>query len=215
MMVGKDRNNIDQRKTTQKIYKKEVSLKRWLWIIIGGLAWTTVVLASEPMRPKVSLETSKGLIIVELDAKAAPQTVKNFMNYVREGYYNGTIFHRVIPGFMIQGGGLTPDLNKKNTHKPIPNEAGNGLKNQRGTIAMARTMAPHSATSQFFINLVDNEPLNHQGETPQGWGYCVFGKVVDGIGVVDAIAKVPTTSKAGRRDVPETPVVLKKATVMP
>jgi peptidyl-prolyl cis-trans isomerase B (cyclophilin B) len=156
-----------------------------------------------------------GLIILELNTQAAPQTVKNFMTYAQEGFYNGTVFHRVIPGFMIQAGGLTPALTKKSTHAPISNEADNGLKNKRGTIAMARTMDPHSATSQFFINTVNNDSLNFREKSSQGWGYCVFGNVVEGMSVVDEIAKVPTTSKAGRRDVPKTPVIIKQASVMP
>ena len=159
---------------------------------------------------RVRMEISHGVIVLELDARAAPQTVKNFVRYVRDGFFDGTVFHRVIKGFMIQGGGLTTDMEKKKTAAPITNEADNGLRNRRGTISMARTMAPHSATSQFFINTVDNAFLDHKGKNPKGWGYCVFGKVVDGMDVLDAIERVPTTIKAGRRDVPVTPVLIKR-----
>ena len=161
--------------------------------------------------PRVLLETSKGVIILELDSKAAPKSVENFLGYVRDGFYDGTIFHRVIKGFMIQGGGFTEDMQQKSTRAPIDNEANNGLQNKRGTAAMARTMDPHSATAQFFINTVDNTFLDHKGKNPSGWGYCVFGKVVEGMNVVDAIESVSTTSKAGQRDVPATPVTIERA----
>ena len=164
--------------------------------------------------PKVRLETSKGVIVLELDRKAAPLTVENMLGYVKSGFYNGTIFHRVIKGFMIQGGGLTEDMNSKPTNKPIRNEADNGLKNTRGTVAMARTQYPHSATSQFFINTVNNTALDHRGKTVQGWGYCVFGKVIEGMDVVDAIESVPTTTKGMHQDVPSTPVIIKQATIV-
>ena len=166
---------------------------------------------AESPNPLVRMETNHGVITLELHPQATPQTVKNFTQYVQDGFYNGTIFHRVIKGFMIQGGGLTANMQKKKTLAPIPNEADSGLKNRRGTIAMARTMNPHSATSQFFINTVDNPFLDHQGKNPKGWGYCVFGKVVDGMDVVDAIERVSTTVKTGRRDVPITPVIIKRA----
>ena len=182
-------------------------------ILIGT---TTEAMAAETAPAKatrVRLETNQGVIVLELNAQATPQTVENFLKYVRAGFYNGTIFHRVIKGFMIQGGGFTADLKQKSTQKPIGNEADNGLKNQRGTIAMARTSDPHSATSQFFINSVDNNFLDHTGKTPQGWGYCVFGKVVEGIEVVDMIAKLPTTMKNGYKDVPVSPVIIERATV--
>ena len=165
--------------------------------------------------PRVLLETSKGKIVLELDAQKAPKTVKNFLDYVKAGHYNGTIFHRVIPGFMVQGGGFTPDLTEKPTRPPIPNEADNGLLNQRGTIAMARTPDPNSASSQFFINVVNNGSLNFRSKTPAGWGYAVFGKVVEGMDVVDAIVSVPTTTKGSYENVPKEPVVLLKATVLP
>jgi peptidyl-prolyl cis-trans isomerase B (cyclophilin B) len=164
--------------------------------------------------PRVRLETNYGMIVLELDSQAAPKTVENFLRYVRDGFYDRTVFHRVIEGFMIQGGGLTTDMKKKATQDPIMNEADNQLQNLRGTIAMARTGDPHSATSQFFINTVDNSYLDHQEKTAKGWGYCVFGKVVEGIDVVDTIEKLPTTSRNGRRDVPAEPVVIQKAIVI-
>lgn len=153
--------------------------------------------------PQVLLETSMGNITIELDAQKAPITVSNFLAYVDDGYFVDTIFHRVIPNFMIQGGGITADMqDKPSKHKPIQNEANNGLKNDRGTLAMARTGDPHSATSQFFINHNDNAFLNFSSETPQGWGYAVFGKVIDGMDVVDAMAKVQTGNTGGHQDVP-------------
>ena len=164
--------------------------------------------------PKVMLQTSLGEIVLSLDAQKAPKTVANFLQYTKEGFYNGTIFHRVIKGFMIQGGGLSPDMTKKKNRPPIVNEATNGLANDRGTIAMARTNDPHSATAQFFINTVNNQFLNHRGKNPRGWGYCVFGKVVSGLDVVDKIAAVATGFKSGRKDVPTTPVVIQRAIVM-
>lgn len=153
-------------------------------------------------KPVILLETSSGDILIELYPDKAPKTVENFLNYVDAGFYNNTIFHRVIKGFMIQGGGLDARMNEKETKAPVQNEAGNGLKNERGTIAMARTMDPHSATAQFFINLVDNDFLNHTEPSGDGWGYCVFGKVTDGMDVVDAIAKVKTKSVGSYDDVP-------------
>ncbi len=161
--------------------------------------------------PKVVLETSKGKIVLELYADKAPQTVKNFLTYVDAGYYNGTIFHRVISGFMIQGGGFTADMKKKSARKPIRNEADNKVRNQRGTIAMARTSAPHSAAAQFFINTVDNDFLNHKNKTSQGWGYAVFGRVAEGMAVVDSISAVKTGNRAGYRDVPSEAVVITSA----
>jgi peptidyl-prolyl cis-trans isomerase B (cyclophilin B) len=162
-------------------------------------------------KPIVELRTTKGTIVLELDRKKAPKTVENFLRYVEEGHYDGTIFHRVIPNFMIQGGGMTADMKEKPTHAPIPNEADNGLKNLRGTIAMARTSDPHSATAQFFINLKDNGFLDHTAPTTQGWGYAVFGRVVEGMDVVDAIARVPTGTKGFHQDVPKEPIVIEKA----
>ena len=159
------------------------------------------------------IETTMGSITLSLDDEKAPATVANFVRYASEGHYDGTIFHRVIDGFMIQGGGFTRDMNQKKTREPVRNEAMNGLKNRRGTIAMARTMVVDSATSQFFINLVDNDFLDFQSPTPQGFGYAVFGKVVSGMEVVDAIAKVKTGSAGPHQNVPETPVVIQKVTV--
>jgi len=169
--------------------------------------------AKAPANPKVVLETSMGRIVVELDAAKAPKTVANFLGYVKSGHYDGTVFHRVIPGFMIQGGGMTADLGEKKTGAPIPNEADNGLKNERGTLAMARTSDPNSATAQFFINTVDNKFLNHSGKTMQGWGYAVFGKVVEGMETVDKIAGVKTGNKGPYQNVPIEPVTIVKATV--
>ena len=163
--------------------------------------------------PKVRMDTSKGPIIIELYPDKAAKTVDNFLVYVNEGYYDGTIFHRVIANFMIQGGGFTADMEKKPTHGPIGNEADNGLTNERGTLAMARTGDPHSATAQFFINLQDNGFLNHTGKNPRGWGYTVFGKVTEGMEVVDEIAATPTGSKPPfPKDVPETTILIEKVT---
>ena len=159
---------------------------------------------------KATIETSMGTITVELDDAKAPVTVTNFIEYVKSGHYEGTIFHRVIDGFMIQGGGFTKDMNQKETRAPIKNEAANGLKNARGTLAMARTMVVDSATSQFFINLVDNDFLDYRGPDPRMFGYAVFGKVTDGMEVVDRIAKVKTGFAGPHQNVPEEPVVIRK-----
>ena len=160
--------------------------------------------------PKIVMDTTKGKIVIELDAEKAPQTVKNFLVYVDAGFYDGTIFHRVIPDFMIQGGGFTAGMQQKDTRSKIQNEADNGLRNERGTIAMARTSDPHSATAQFFINTVNNDFLNHTGKTSQGWGYAVFGHVSEGMDVVDAISRVKTGTRGLFRDVPLEPVVIKR-----
>ena len=162
---------------------------------------------------KAAIETSMGTITLELDDAKAPETVANFVKYAKDGHYDGTIFHRVIDGFMIQGGGFTANMDQKPTKEPIRNEAMNGLKNVRGTIAMARTMVVDSATSQFFINLVDNNFLDFQSPTPQGFGYAVFGKVTDGMSVVDAIAKVKTGFAGPHQNVPEVAIVIKKISV--
>lgn len=161
--------------------------------------------------PTVTLETTHGNIVIELNEDKAPVTVKNFLSYVNDGFYDGTIFHRVIPNFMIQGGGFMPGMVQKRTEDQIKNEADNGLSNDRGTIAMARTNDPHSATAQFFINHTDNAFLNHTTPTGAGWGYCVFGKVTDGMDTVDAIAAVSTDNNSGHADVPVEDVVINKA----
>ena len=161
----------------------------------------------------IKLHTKHGVITLELDAAKAPDTVANFIQYVNDGHYTNTIFHRVIDGFMIQGGGFEPGMKQKPTREPVKNEADNGLKNNIYTIAMARTSAPHSASAQFFINVGDNDFLNHTAPTAQGWGYCVFGKVVDGTDVVDRIRKVRTGTQQGYQDVPAEPVIIEKATI--
>ena len=163
----------------------------------------------------VKLETSLGLIELRLDATAAPRTVENFLQYVRDGHYDNTVFHRVIPGFMIQGGGFAKGMKQKETRATISNEAGNGLKNQHYTVAMARTSEPHSASAQFFINAADNDFLNFRSADTEGYGYCVFGKVASGFDVVDKIAGVRTGTKGFHRDVPLEDVVLVKATELP
>jgi cyclophilin family peptidyl-prolyl cis-trans isomerase len=163
----------------------------------------------------ILIETTKGNIKVELDAKAAPKTVENVLAYVKEGFYDGTIFHRVIPGFMVQGGGFSETMKEKaDKRAPVKNEANNGLKNDRGTLAMARTSDPHSASSQFFINVNNNDFLNFRSETSQGWGYAVFGKVVEGMDVVDAIVGVKTTNVGGHGDVPVQPIIMTKVSVV-
>ena len=188
-------------------------MKKIISILIVTLFCVAQAAWAGSSNPRIHLETSKGLIVLELDSKAAPKSVENFLGYVQEGFYDGTVFHRVIKGFMVQGGGFTKDMQQKSTRAPIDNEANNGLQNKRGTVAMARTMDPHSATAQFFINTVDNFFLDHKGKTSSGWGYCVFGKVVEGMNVVDAIESVSTTSKAGQRDVPATPITIERATI--
>jgi len=163
----------------------------------------------------VSLTTTKGTIQLELYPDKAPQTVANFVEYVNAGHFDGTIFHRVIKGFMIQGGGMTEEMQPKPARKPISIEADNGLKNSRGTIAMARTADPNSATAQFFINTVDNAFLDFKAKTPQGWGYCVFGQVTKGMDVVDAIEAESTATRAGHQDVPVQTILINKATILP
>ena len=166
---------------------------------------------AEDINPKVVLDTSKGKIVLELYPDYAPETVKNFLNYVDAKFYDGMIFHRVIPNFMIQGGGFTTDMKRKTTQAPIKNEADKGLKNERGTISMARTGDPHSATAQFFINSKNNDFLNYRSKTQQGWGYAAFGKVIEGMKTVDAISAVKTKTLGGSRDVPAEPVVIQSA----
>ena len=165
--------------------------------------------------PSVALDTNHGRIVLELYADKAPKTVENFLGYVNAGFFDGTLFHRVIPGFMIQGGGFDGQQKQKTTRAPIQNEADNGAGNERGTIAMARTGDPHSATAQFFINLKDNTFLNHTGKNPQGWGYTVFGKVTEGLDVVDKIAKVRTAPGKISEAVPAEAVVIEKAAALP
>ncbi len=180
------------------------------------LVITSLVLAAgsaiaADSNPKVVLDTSKGKIVLELYADKAPETVQNFLAYVDAKYYDGTIFHRVIPNFMIQGGGFTADMKRKTTRPPIQNEADKGIKNDRGTIAMARTGDPHSATAQFFINSKDNGFLNHKSKSMQGWGYAAFGRVVEGMKTVDAISAVKTTRRGPYSDVPAEAIVIKSA----
>ncbi|WQG57410.1 peptidylprolyl isomerase [Pseudomonas sp. RTB3] len=163
---------------------------------------------------QVKLTTNHGDILIELNADKAPETVANFVQYVKEGHYDNTIFHRVISNFMIQGGGFEPGMAQKKTRATIKNEANNGLSNRKGTVAMARTMEPHSASSQFFINVGDNAFLNHSGKNVQGWGYAVFGKVIEGMDVVDKIKSVQTTGKAGHQDVPVEDVIVEKAEIV-
>ncbi len=162
-------------------------------------------------QPKVAFETNHGRIVLQLEAQAAPKTVESFLRYVDEGFFDNTIFHRVIPGFMIQGGGFDPDMKQKPTHEPVPNEADNGLKNKAGTVAMARTQDPHSATAQFFVNVSDNGFLDHTSKTPQGWGYTVFGHVVEGMSVVREIEGVKTGRVGMHQDVPLEQVVIQSA----
>lgn len=169
---------------------------------------------ADDQHPQVHMSTTFGDIVLELDREKAPKSVQNFLNYVQEGFYDGTIFHRVIDGFMVQGGGFTQDFQKKATHTPVENEANNGLKNVIGSIAMARTNDPHSATAQFFINVADNGFLDHRSPTPRGWGYAVFGKVVEGMEVVDKIRRTATGSGGPfRKDVPRTPIIIERVTL--
>ncbi len=168
----------------------------------------------EPQGPVVSMQTTLGTVRIELYPEQAPVTVENFLGYVEDGFYAGTIFHRVVRGFVIQGGGLTADMQEKETRDPIRNEADNGLRNGRGWLSMARTRDPHSASSQFFINTVDNAVLDHTAPTPQGWGYAVFGRVIDGMDVVDRIEASPVVSRAGFNDVPQDVVEIESATVV-
>jgi len=184
--------------------------------LLGGFLFSAAGLASTQLGDKVMVEmvTSKGVIQLELDAEKAPITVANFIEYVKSGHFEGTIFHRVIPGFVIQGGGMQSGMREKPTNAPIQNEADNGLKNLTGTICMARTNDPHSATSQFFINLKDNSFLDHTAKDPQGWGYAVFGKVTEGMDVVEAIAAVRTGNAGYHQDVPVEDIVIEKVNLL-
>jgi cyclophilin family peptidyl-prolyl cis-trans isomerase len=186
--------------------------------LVRVLIWAAGLLATVSAHAagmqRVQLQTSLGAIVLELDGDKAPATVENFLGYVNDGFYDGTIFHRVIDGFMIQGGGFTLEFDQKETRAAVKNEAANGLKNTRGTVAMARTADPHSATAQFFINVVDNPFLDYTAATADGYGYAVFGKVVEGMEVVDKLRQVPTGRRGPFEGVPETPVVIEKAVVV-
>ena len=189
-------------------------LRRSLLLATATLCVAGAAQAQGGPAPRVKLATSAGDIVLELQAAKAPKSVENFLAYVKKGHYNGTVFHRVIPGFMIQGGGFDANLAQKPTEKPIENEAGNGLKNDKYTLAMARTPHPHSASAQFFINTNNNAFLNHTAPTQQGWGYAVFGRVVEGTDVVDQISAVPTGDKGMHQNVPVTPVIIRSAVVL-
>ena len=182
-------------------------------IALLGLSGNMVV--AHAANPMVELVTTMGPVRIELYPDKAPKTVENFLRYAKEGFYDGTVFHRVIPGFMVQGGGFTPDMEQKKTHESIANEAQNGLKNTAGTLAMARTSNPHSATAQFFINVADNEFLNFTGPTQQGFGYAVFGRVTQGMDVVNAIVAVPSGNRGGHQNVPLKPILIKSARILP
>ena len=189
-------------------------MARILWTCLLLTVLATGMAQAEGKSPMVLISTSMGDIKVELDEQKAPVTVKNFLSYVNDKYYDGTIFHRVIPNFMIQGGGMDKDMKEKATKAPIKNEAGNGLKNTVGTLAMARTGVVDSATAQFFINVKDNAFLDHRDETPAGFGYAVFGKVIEGMDIVHKIENVPTANKGMHQNVPTEPVIIKSITVV-
>jgi cyclophilin family peptidyl-prolyl cis-trans isomerase len=195
-----------------RLRRPGVVTRRWLTLL--GVLLFSAALPLYAANPTVKIETSMGAITLELYPDKAPKTVANFLQYVKDGFYDGTIFHRVIKGFMIQGGGFTPDFKEKPTRAPIPNEAGNGLRNDTGTIAMARTSDPNSATAQFFINVADNDFLNYRAPTPRGFGYAVFGRVVSGMDVVNHIAAVPTGAHPPYADVPRTPVTIERVTLV-
>lgn len=183
--------------------------------VIAAFALALAAAPALSANPKVELQTSSGVIVIELYPEKAPKTVENFLRYVQDGFYRGTIFHRVIPGFMIQGGGFTADYQQKPVRDPVGNEADNGLHNEAGTIAMARTSNPHSATAQFFINVNDNAFLDHVAPTPRGWGYCVFGKVIKGMDVAQRIVAIPTGPGGPfPTDVPRQPVLIESARVV-
>jgi len=184
---------------------------RFLLIPLAALLAVPAALAADP---RVELKTTQGSIVLELNAEKAPQTVANFLQYVKDGHYDGTQFHRVIDGFMIQGGGFDRAFRQKPTRAPIRNEADNGLRNDYGTVAMARTPDPHSASAQFFINVKNNDFLNYKQPSPQGWGYAVFGKVVEGIDVVNRIAKMPTGSVGPHQNVPADPILIESARIL-
>ena len=189
------------------------TLRKQIFLIVFILLYslTSNIQAETTM---VKMDTTQGTIMLELDADNAPNTVENFLTYAKEGFFDGTIFHRVISNFMVQGGGFTEDMNQKTVRDPIKNEANNGLKNDNGTIAMARTDDPHSATAQFFINVKDNDFLNFSSETPQGWGYAVFGKVTEGMDIVEKIKAVETTTKGPYQDVPVEAIIIEKVSIV-
>lgn len=175
---------------------------------LSAAAW------ADDNNPRVRLVTSMGEVVLQLDRAKAPKTVENFLRYVQDGFYNGTVFHRVIDGFMVQGGGFTPEMTQKSTRPPVMNEADNGLRNTIGTIAMARTNDPHSATAQFFINVGNNDFLDFREKTPRAWGYAVFGRVVSGMEVVKAIKDVPTTTVGPHQNVPQQPIIIQQAVIV-
>jgi len=191
---------------------KGTALRKLLALLALSTLAAEAALAADP---RVELKTNRGAIVIELNQAKAPKTVANFLQYVKDGHYNGTVFHRVIDGFMVQGGGFDKDMKQKPTRGTVENEAANGLKNDYGTIAMARTPDPHSASAQFFINVKSNDFLNYREPTPQGYGYTVFGEVVSGMDIVDKIAKVPTANAGPHQNVPPEPVVVESATLMP
>ncbi len=191
---------------------KGIALRKLLALLALTALGTGAALAADP---RVELKTNRGSIVIELNQAKAPKTVANFLQYVKDGHYNGTVFHRVIDGFMVQGGGFDKDMRQKPTRAPVESEAANGLKNDYGTIAMARTPDPHSASAQFFVNVKNNDFLNYREPTPQGYGYTVFGKVVSGMDIVDRIAKVPTGNAGPHQNVPREPVVIESATILP
>ena len=207
-------NGSMQRICSHTFSKKDIAMTPIFKWLLAIFFLTVSAAQAQSEMPRVQMETTKGNIVIELNAFAAPKTTANFLAYVKNGFYNNTIFHRVIKGFMIQGGGLGADMRKKETLTPISNEADNGLKNLKGTIAMARTRAPHSATAQFFINAKDNPFLDYKRKSTSGWGYCVFGRVIQGIEVVNAIENAPTTKRSGYKDVPVDPIIITKATVV-
>ncbi len=202
------------------MFQLRILIKTLLFFLISVFASYAVANSTNPTdtksmsTPQVILHTNKGDIKIQLNPEKAPETSKNFLQYVQDGFYDGTVFHRVIDGFMIQGGGFEPGLKQKQTNDPIKNEADNGLKNNRYTLAMARTNDPHSATAQFFINVADNDFLNFTSPTPSGWGYAVFAEVVDGTEVVDEIRKIATGSKGFHQDVPLEDVIIESATLV-
>ena len=189
------------------------TLRKQIFLLVFILLFT-ITSNIQAETTMVKMDTNQGTIMLELDADNAPNTVANFLTYAKEGFFDGTIFHRIISNFMIQGGGFTEDMNQKTVHDPIKNEANNGLKNDNGTIAMARTGDPHSATAQFFINVQDNSNLNFTSETSQGWGYAVFGKVTEGMDVVNKIKATATATKGPYQDVPVEPIVIEKVTIV-